>query len=172
LLVDNWYGAGGDLFCYYSLSGAACQWGTWGLIDHDLSKPNTPKYLQAVEITKTPRPPVRAGMPVTDTVGGSTPIDQCNYLGSNSKENMWCKKGDRKDYFIETTAAGTYKIVANQFIERPGQVELWVDGRPANAALPVTGSATLAAGSHCLWLIADGDAALGGGAKIVIARIK
>ena len=184
-LIDNWYAAGGDLFMYYNLQRTPSQWGFWGLIDNDYTKPNTPKYRAAVEVAKTPRPAIHFGTVFPSRVGQSVSLDENNYFTGNftpgNVQAHWENPGDRRDYPIDVPVVGTYSIAIDTIRDLPGTEQVWIDGKMiGNEKLPETVTATLSAGLHSLWLVAQGTSTpersfvtgLGGGKQIVITRTK
>lgn len=187
-LLENWFAAGGDLFCYFNLYGIPSQWGTWALIDIDLTKPNTPKYRAVEEIAQTPRPPVHLGVALPEKIGGTVSIDENDFLGSQHKpgtpgQNMWGSPGTRIDYPVHVNQAGTYSIMVETISpDKPGTESVFVDGKElGNAHLPETVAVELQPGLHALWLVANGKTepgkdpyvtGLGGGKQIVVTRTR
>lgn len=52
-LKDNWFGLGGDLFMYFTLSGGASRYGSWGATE-DIANLKTPKMQALRELLGTP----------------------------------------------------------------------------------------------------------------------
>lgn len=178
-LLRDWFGAGGNLFCYFNLYGQPGQYGTWGLLENDLHKLNTPKYKGILEAIRAPEPPLNIGRALPTQVGKSVSIDEQNdvenlgYKRGAPAQNMWGSAGSRNDYSIRAVRAGAYSITVQAMASRPGIEKIYVDHKLlGSSTLPATVSATLKPGLHCLWIVAQGPTAMGGGSKIVMKRTK
>lgn len=85
--LNTWYGCGGDLFMYFTLSSTYSKWGQWGLTD-DITKPSV-KTAAIEKLLKTPRShfecstlPTRSA---TGVIGNGTGLKGKYFSDSNLK---------------------------------------------------------------------------------------
>jgi hypothetical protein len=158
---DNWFAAGGDLLCLFTLNAVSGPYGAWGLLEGDISRLDAPKYRAASELAAMALPPVTVGCALPARVSGQAllPVSPNGEARLSSGETLG-------PFLLRSERAGQYRGTLDGSQEGPDvRVEVWVDNRRAGVvSLPVSPSAgasgpvtvDLPAGLHGLVLRAAG----------------
>lgn len=166
MYLRNWYETGGDLFMYFSLSGAYSKYGSWGMTE-DISQ-QTPKTRAVAKLAAEKLPQAKPlGFAIPAEIPAASPHQREGggfEKSADGGQNLaFIRDGNMFDYVIHAREAGTYTIKLKTGSGQDGaKVRLLVNSQDIGTITPPNNGAwgrwvetpgvdvELAAGNHVL----------------------